>query len=243
MVEPPAGDGLQFDHAESSAPPRTVSCALCTAPIADVYWRSERGRICTPCRDASVAGTAGSPTQRVLKALLLGALGGLVGAVPYFLVLWLSGYELGLLAIVVGVAVGIGVKAGSEGRGGRGYQVLAVLLTYLAITTTYIPVIIREGLKTAEQEAAAAKPVPSVEPVAKADLAGCVLAAGIIVALALILPIAAPFLAGPAGIMSWVIMGIALFEAWKITKATAPQLTGPYRVSPGPSAGAADGAA
>ena len=51
----------------------------------------------------------------------------------------MTGYEIGLIAIQVGFLVGGAVRAGSEGRGGRGYQVLAVLLIYISICANYMP--------------------------------------------------------------------------------------------------------
>ncbi len=40
----------------------------------------------------------------------------------------LTGYEFGLIAVLVGLAVGIAVRKGSSGRGGWRYQVLAMFV-------------------------------------------------------------------------------------------------------------------
>ena len=64
------------------------------------------------------------------------------GALLWAGVTHVTGYELGIVAIVVGFAVGVAVKLGSGGRGGLPYQLLAVALTYLAIVSTYVPALL-----------------------------------------------------------------------------------------------------
>ncbi len=56
----------------------------------------------------------------------------------------LTGYEFGLIAILVGYAVGIAVRRGSSGRGGWPYQLLAVGLTYASIVGSYLPLVFAE---------------------------------------------------------------------------------------------------
>jgi hypothetical protein len=60
----------------------------------------------------------------------------------YALVAILTGLEVGLIAILVGYMVGRAVRHGSGGLGGRPQQILAVVLTYFAITTSYLPVFV-----------------------------------------------------------------------------------------------------
>jgi hypothetical protein len=42
-----------------------------------------------------------------------------------------------------------------------------------------------------------------------------------------------PFLSGTSGIMGLVIIGIALYEAWKITRSVPPVIRGPFQVGDG----------
>src|SRR5439155_3866977 len=61
--------------------------------------------------------------------------------------------ELGIVAIGVGLLVGIAVRKGSGGRGGRKFQALAMVLTYLSITASYVPLVLKgmfEGVKQSE---------------------------------------------------------------------------------------------
>ncbi len=70
----------------------------------------------------------------MLRAALYGAGAALVAIV--------TGYEIGLISILVGITVGKAIRRGSHGWGGRPQQILAVALTYFAITSSYIPVAI-----------------------------------------------------------------------------------------------------
>jgi hypothetical protein len=70
------------------------------------------------------------------RAILYGAGGALLGSLIYALVgLWI---EIGFVSILVGILVGNGMMNGSGGVGGRRYQVVAVILTYFAVTFAYV---------------------------------------------------------------------------------------------------------
>ena len=60
--------------------------------------------------------------QKGYEALVFGLLGAGAGAALYFIILATTGYEIGLVAILVGFIVGKAVHAGSRARGGAGYQ-------------------------------------------------------------------------------------------------------------------------
>ena len=183
-----------------------------------------------------------------------------MGSALYYAVSALTGYEVGLIAIVVGFAVGSAVRWGSNGRGGKRYQALAMMLTYLAIVTTYIPPIIQGFREAAADESAVAEaadesasadavaPDAADAPAAAAtpdgapaepettDAAASALpsgAAGGAIALILLLAIAcvAPFLAGFENIMGIIIIGIGLYEAWKLNRRATLEITGPHTLA------------
>src|SRR5262245_1702224 len=144
-------DTLQFDAAEpattttSGAP----ACVACQKTLTDTYHTVNDKLLCEACRRRIEADwTGGSASSRASRAFLLGLGGAIVGAGIYYAVLALTGYEIGLIAIVVGFLVGKGVRMGSGNRGGPGYQAMAMALSYLAIVATYIPLI----LKSVESE-------------------------------------------------------------------------------------------
>ena len=71
--------------------------------------------------------------MRAFAATALGLLAGLAGAAIWYAVRKITDYEIGLIAIVVGLMVGVAVRKGSKGRGGWFYQALAMTLTYCCV--------------------------------------------------------------------------------------------------------------
>ncbi len=68
------------------------------------------------------------------KAVVCGVVAAVVGCVAYA-VIGFSGFMVSIVAIGVGWAVAKAMMTGSDGVGGRAYQVAAVVLTYVAVTT------------------------------------------------------------------------------------------------------------
>jgi hypothetical protein len=77
----------------------------------------------------------GSRVGRGLKAFVFGTIGAVLGAILYYAIIRITGWNIGLVAVVVGLMIGGAVKAGSGNRGGRFYQFLAVFLTYSAMAS------------------------------------------------------------------------------------------------------------
>jgi hypothetical protein len=218
---PPPADDLQFDRVEPAAQPGTDTapmptvCAACKNPIQDVYFTAGEVVICPACRDGVVNNVfPGNPFTRFLRAAALGIGGGIVGAVIWYAVQRLTGYQIGLIAIVVGLLVGIGVRNGSYRRGGIGYQLLAVFITYLAICSTYVP----DLMELANKEAVDNTPLMTV----------------ITYAVVFVFSLAVPFFDAPKNIIGILIIGFALWEAWKINRRPNIQLSGPFSLAPPP---------
>jgi hypothetical protein len=208
----PAGDGLQFDQAEYLAP-ETRACALCRAAIHDQYFVANGKTLCTACHGKLQTTLAqGSAGRRFFAALGWGGAGALVGAAIYYGIRVATGYELGLVAIVVGVLVGKGVARGAGGLAGRGYAFMAVMLTYFSIVLTYVPEIVGAW----EHQTAATGPI--------AKLIFGMLIFG--------LTLFSPIVVGVKAPLSLIITGIALYEAWKITRRSALTITGPHALAP-----------
>jgi hypothetical protein len=241
-----AAGGLQFDQADYAQAPAEMVCAQCKRAITTSYYLAGDSALCGLCRnDLERALTSGTRFSRFARALGAGTVAAFLGFLLYYGIAALTGYEFGLIAIVVGFAVGSAVRWGSNGRGGWRYQVMAVVLTYLAIVGTYVPPIV-EAIR--EQETAAGVIESSEDPsvvqiAAEPDTIGGAAAgeAGIVrfvVALVFLLALAcaAPFLAGFENIIGLIILGIGLFEAWKLTKRTELTVTGPHAVGQPPAA-------
>ncbi len=231
----PTGGNLQFERAERATGAIGADCAVCKQPITTSYYEINGHVTCQRCRSRIMAerdrGTSGT---RFAKALGLGLLAAAAGAGIYYAVAAATGSEYAIVAIVVGLLVGSAVRKGSNRRGGWRYQALAMSLTYSAIVVTYIPQIIKavterrasvinEGAPTADSVRAAPKQV---------GVGGVLLGLGALFLLAAALPI----LAGIGNIIGLFIIGIALYEAWRLNKAIPLRITGPYQVSAPPAA-------
>ena len=243
---------LQFDRAEyASAKPAETRCAACGQAIWDSYYEIGGQVACERCKtEVEMKRSEGSGPGRFLRATVYGIGAGAVGAGIWYAVRAITDYEVGLIAIVVGLMVGGAVKKGSGGRGGPLYQALAVFLTYASIVSTYIPIIIK--IAADHKASAPAKPVPSPAPAgapatAPAPVAPAAAEVKPISVVRLLVGVAAlfaiafslPFLMGFQNIIGLFIIGIGLYEAWKINRRVTLEITGPYRVGAAPPPAAA----
>src|SRR5262249_5623094 len=115
---PPAPGDLQFEHAEFAAP-AGLACVACKIPIGTTYFELNGHVICEPCRDRSVAARErDSALVRFGGAAALGLAAAALGAIAWYAVREVTHLEIGLVAIVVGIAVGTAVRRGARGRGG-----------------------------------------------------------------------------------------------------------------------------
>jgi hypothetical protein len=199
---PSADTSLQFDKVETAGEP-LLSCAVCKTSITSEYYQAHGQTICPNCR-ARVAsvGVGGVGALRFLKAAAAGLVGGLAGFVIYYFVTKLTGWNIGLIAIVVGWLVGTGVRWGSEGRGGLLYQLLAAFVTYAsACAALYVP----EGLASFEGTLTIGK-----------------------VIVVFVISLVAPFLEGFSNIIGLVILGFAVYQAWIMNRKVNIEVSGPF---------------
>src|ERR1041384_2897539 len=134
---------LQFERAQPVTATGCLSdtgCVACKQPIRTTYYHAQGKTICETCAQRIQTGQQAPPPLSLARAVLYGCAAALAGSILYAAVAMITGLEIGLIAIVVGVMVGKAVRFGSHGLGGRPRQILAVMLTYFAITTSYIPV-------------------------------------------------------------------------------------------------------
>jgi hypothetical protein len=249
-------DKLQFDRVEptggaGSGQPGLV-CTACQRPLTDTYFEANGQVVCPSCRSAIAAEwNRGGAAGRFAKAIGLGVAAMIVCSILWYVVLKLTDSQWGILAIVVGLVVGGAVRKGSNGRGGWRYQALAIFLTYTAIVSSYVPFII-EGMRqdaaqvaTADSSASAVPPATSVDSVtttaaataAAAPIGVLALLVGLVALVAILY--ATPFLMGIENLIGLLIIGFALYEAWKLNRKTELKITGPYRVAGAAGGGAA----
>ena len=235
---PDQGD-LQFDRAEPTGGAAGSTCAACQRPISGTYFEINGNVVCPSCRDGVIAEwTRGGSAGRFAKALGLGLLAMVGCSILWYAVLKLTDSQWGILAVVVGFAVGAAVRKGSNGRGGWRYQALAIFLTYTAIVSSYVPFII-EGMREGSAEVAVdslAKVESEKVAVTAAEAPGAgAFVLGIVFLLGLLY--ATPFLAGLENAIGILIIGFALYQAWQLNKKVELKVSGPYQVGAGPTGG------
>jgi hypothetical protein len=208
---------LQWDRAEFSGP-AVATCASCSQPLRDAYYEAHGRHLCPACGErlrASLADSSGPAPM--LRSVAAGLAAAAAGAVLYYAIFRFTGYEFGLIAIVVGVAVGKAVSWGSDHRGGWRYQALAMLLTYVAIVSSYLPLIFADAFGD-----------------------GTILSHGLPALLGMLaIACTAPFQGGFSNVLGLVIIGIGLYEAWKLNRRRTLVITGPHVLAPTPAASAA----
>jgi hypothetical protein len=191
-----AGPGMQFDKVETTGASAPPVCTRCQR-VLDEYFELGGRLFCRPCIDGFNGGAGGGAFGR---GLLFGTGAAAVGCLIWAAILRLSGgSSFGIIGIVVGLFVGIAVRKGARGLGGWKFQALAMVLTYLAITTSTVPALIDDTVPTAS-----------------------------VIVIAFVNAAVAPFMGG-TGLMGWIIIGIALYEAWKINRRVP--IAGPFRFS------------
>ena len=258
-------DEIQFEQAEFPAETSAVQehvtrCNACAAAIPDVYFEARGKIVCAPCRDKIEAMFhQGSRLGRGIKAVLFGTIAAALGAILYYAIMRITGLNIGLVAVVVGLMVGGAVKAGSGNRGGRFYQLLAVFLTYSAIVGMFVPKMLDVFKKGPGQNAPAqvadadGKPAAAPAPLEQAKLeAGkkdhapaaqpAVQPAQalherpnlglMLLALGVLIGFtyAIPVLVAFQAPISGLIFGFALWEAWKINRGVQLAFNGPFRL-------------
>ena len=238
------GSEMQFDKVDLAGRAEAQSCRICKRAIAGEYYEIARNVICGACAGA-LAGSKGG-RGAFGRALLYGVGAALLGTIVWYAIVKMTDHEFGLLAIGVGLFVGRAVKKGARGLGGWRYQALAVVLTYVSITASYVPLVIKGFAEARARTRTASSPsasnqAPGEAPAAAADpdaekdegAKGRAGAGSVVLALGLVfgLAFAAPFLGGTSNIMGILIIGIGLYEAWKINRRVP--LSGPFRFGPG----------
>jgi hypothetical protein len=236
----PQAEDLQFERAVpvagASSEAQQRVCLICKTALVGEYFHAQGQPVCTMCKTRIEAGQQSPPSISIFRAGLYGAGAALAGATLFAVVAIIVGYTMALISILIGFMVGKAVRKGSMGLGGRPQQILAVALTYFAITSGYIPVVIYHTVKQSQHTVAAttANPNAQVQTTAGAPITTSSPKLSLIAALMmlLLLALAAPFLslsAGVGGILNLLIIFFGLQQAWRLTRRTEEVvITGPY---------------
>ncbi len=204
---------LRFDAADASAGASTgATCGVCGQPIEQAYFTLGTQVSCERCKTRIELERQQRPgLSGVAKAIVFGSFWGLLGAGVWWAVRTFASLEIGLIAVAIGYFVGHAVFRASGGRGGRGFQVLAVALTYFWICANYVPDLAQALTATTDEGGVASR----------------LLLAGILFGVAM----ASPFLEGASNALGLLIIGFGLLQAWQINKRTLIEFAGPFSVA------------
>jgi hypothetical protein len=159
-----------------------------------------------------------------IKALGLGFGAGAVGAVIYYGIREVTGYDLALITIGLGIIVGIAVRKGAGARQSVMYRLMAVALAWTAMCATYVPQLalqfsapeVAEDASEAEIEAALAQAAEQEVPTSA--YVG-----------ATIFAMAVPFfLVADMEVLGILIFGFGLWEAWRLSAPQPLVVEGPF---------------
>jgi hypothetical protein len=213
MTDPTSGAAgdLSFDRAIPAAAVSVggsggVTCANCQRSLIDVYHTANGEPICANCRHILEGATRGVTQPAVLvRALAFGLVATLAGAFLYWAVIRFANLEIGLIAIASGWMIGKALRAGANGRGGRALQFIGAGLVYLSVALAYFPFVMQ-----------------GAPPGSSFTLAAFV---------ALMVPLRQVFGSGVSGIISALIIGFGMIQAWQMAATPKVAFQGPFRVA------------
>lgn len=230
----PSVDALQFRRAQPIVNPASAaerSCAACKQLISGEYFQVQNHAICAACAEKIRTGQQSQKPVPLFRAVLYGMGAALAGSVLYAIPLAM-GFQIGIVALLVGWMVGKAIRKGSYGVGGRPQQILAVALTYFAISTSFFPAALFIGAKHAAEAKSAIKNDPAATAVPPVQKAKPKISGGAAIGGLLLFIAASPFLElkySPAGgLISLFILFIGLQRAWVLTARHEIIVTGPY---------------
>ncbi len=257
MSSPPNQPVPQFATAEYAA--GGDICKACKQPIKGTYYRINGALACERCTTQLQSQVPKDSHAAFVRALLFGAGAAILGLILYAAFGIITGIEIGYVSLAVGWLIGKAMRKGSNGVGGRRYQIAAAVLTYAAVSMAAIPIYISQVSKERAAKPPQAQTGPSSAPSngTAASSPGAAPASGgnasessgkpkmnlfaALGALAL-LGLASPFLElqNPiGGAIGLVILFVGIQFAWRQTGAPKIDIVGPFQskapAAPAPS--------
>jgi len=227
LMDDNLGGGVpQFSTAEYGG--GAQPCKVCGKAISGSYYKVNGVVVCAACTQTIKSRFPADSHVAFIRGLLLGIGGAILGLALYVGFAIGTGLVIGFVSLAVGFIVGKAIILGSGGVRGRRYQIAAVLLTYLAVSLSAVPIYIAQQMKHRGE------PTAQVAQVQSAAKPGAV---KVIVALTM-LGLASPFLnfADPVhGLIGLVILFVGIRIAWRLTGGKRADIVGPLS---GPSVGA-----
>lgn len=207
----------QFATAEFAPNGPAMTCAACKRPIDGQYFQVNRAPVCAECAKKIQAQIPKDSHAAFVRAILFGIGGALLGFALYVSFALATGLVIGFVSLAVGFIVGKAMNLGSRGAGGRRYQLVAVLLTYLAVSLSAVPIAIHQMRQHHQAH--------------QAQVQSSAAAVGVLT----LLGIASPFLdlQDPVhGLIGLVILFVGIRFAWRFTAGRTISVSGPHTPAP-----------
>jgi hypothetical protein len=234
----------QFGTAEYVGKPGNDHCHFCHQPIAGEYYRANDSMACENCARQVHDELAKDTHAAYMRALAFGIGAAIVGLILYATFTIMTGLAIGYVSLAVGWMVGKAMMKGSNGVGGRRYQITAVLLTYAAVSMAAIPIWMhyarehdqprseQQNLQDEQRQLEAESGRPNAAPTKPARPE---MNYGAWLGRVALIGLASPFLEvwGGGVSFSWLIGLVILFVgmrfAWRITAGLPLKIYGPFR--------------
>jgi hypothetical protein len=227
----------QFGTAEYQPQGSDDKCKTCGEPITGQYFRVNEVVTCPTCAQKASSLLPKDSSQVFMRALICGAVGALAGLILYAGVGIITGLEIGYVSVAVGWLVGKGILLGSGGVGGRRYQIAAVILTYIAVSMSAVPIILyqvaNDGDSKTQEERVADKADPNSAETKSGDPESSEMSFGAAMGTLVLVGLASPLLglSSPvSGLIGLVILFVGIQIAWRMTAGNKVSVRGPYTV-------------
>jgi len=243
----------QFGTAEYKSATGSDRCKSCQQELTGTYFRINGMLACEKCTSQLQAQTPKDTHATYVRGILFGVGGAISGLILYSAFSIITEVQIGFVALAVGWLIATAIKKGSNGVGGRRYQIAAVALTYAAVSLSAIPIgisYLMKEKKPAVASSANASPSgssatgvgassspndsaiagqPAKQKKNLGSIAGALLIAGL----------ASPFLelqGGFSGVIGLVIIFVGMRIAWKMTAGPRLEILGPFQANGPPAA-------
>jgi hypothetical protein len=214
----------QFATAEFASNTPATTCGACKQPITGAYFLINNVVACPACAQDIKASSPSDSHAAFARALAFGIAGAIAGFALYVAFALGTGLVIGYISLAVGFIVGKAMHYGSGGVGGRRYQLVAALLTYLAVSMSAVPIAIHQMKEHRAQAQSGEAATPKVH-------VGVAKAMGVLV----LVGVASPLLAlqDPLrGLIGLVILFVGIRFAWRFTAGSPLSVTGPHSPAP-----------
>jgi hypothetical protein len=212
----------QFTTAEYSGGSSPLQCVVCRQPIGGSYYQIKGAPVCAGCTEKVRAQIPRDSHAAFIRALLFGIVGAVIGLALYVTFALATGLIIGWISVAVGYIVGKAMHIGSRGVGGRRYQVVAVLLTYFAVSFSAVPIALEQS--PVHHQAQAQSVANGTQPRPHVNI-------GRLIAVLAWVGIASPILdlQDPVhGLIGLIILFVGIRFAWTFTAGRSVKISGPF---------------